>query len=532
MLERHSRPSALWCLREHQADELWRELTVTSTILMPFEALRATKSLTLRRCSSSDGGAGCVSKKCWLELQSMLRLVARRQPPQDHGAVAGTALSGRASARCSHLLLAGLDPLALPARYAARGASAGSHASLSPAPYASWLGSVGRKADVLQSSHDVSSLSDSAGPSVVRNALAAGWGHSLLAYSGAQDTQRAFALGRNEAAQLGIGFASHEPTRGVVEGFKGDEILQAAASCQCSYLLLGNGEDSTRLFAAGSRQRGRLGQIGGERAAHLDEDDASRQVALIASMSPITTPEHSGPIVEVATGFDHLLVRTCKLLVVAAPAAMVLTCPVASGRLLGSGANSDGQLGLGGASVRDVETLTDVSPFGAHDDTVVTVRSGADTSFAIMRSGELWAWGNSVSLAQYWSGRALKLTSTVTTGWQEYAQACHGSIIDQVLEPQLVETRGWLPSGRQIVDVRCGGSFTVILDGESPRSARECWQGMNVPVPGPAEPELTRAPIFSSQKPRTRVHERQAGLIGVAAQAPLPELFALRRGPG
>lgn len=64
----------------------------------------------------------------------------------------------------------------------------------------------------------------------------------MIAYkSGGKDrVDRVFAAGRNESGQLAIGYNSQEGTRNLVQGFKGDGIIQAACSLQSSYLLLKN----------------------------------------------------------------------------------------------------------------------------------------------------------------------------------------------------------------------------------------------------------------------------------------------------
>lgn len=100
----------------------------------------------------------------------------------------------------SHLLLAGHNPLS-----SATSGSA-SQPTLSPVPFSSWLGSIGRLQDV----HD--------GWRLTSSALGSGQAHSLIGYT-SLGVDKVLAVGRNELAQLGVGFASHEGTRGLVEGF-------------------------------------------------------------------------------------------------------------------------------------------------------------------------------------------------------------------------------------------------------------------------------------------------------------------------
>ncbi len=125
----------------------------------------------------------------------------------------------------SHLLLAGHNPLSPPLAYAARSRQCPSNPALTPAPISSWLGSIGRAADVAE------------GWSILPSGLASGLEHNLFSYR-SQGVDRCFAVGRNEVGQLGLGFNSQEGTRGLVEGFEGEEVLQATASVQSSYLLL------------------------------------------------------------------------------------------------------------------------------------------------------------------------------------------------------------------------------------------------------------------------------------------------------
>ncbi len=50
---------------------------------------------------------------------------------------------------------------------------------------------------------------------------------------------------------------------------------------------------------------------------------------------------------------------------------------------------------------------------------------------------------------------------------QEYAQAIHGRKIDQIAAPLAIDD-SFLPPARRLVDYRCGGSFSLVLDGQSP----------------------------------------------------------------
>lgn len=161
----------------------------------------------------------------------------------------------RARRSLTHLLLAGHNPLSPPpSRSSARQPQAPSNPFLTPVPFSTWLGSIGRASDVL------------AGWSIVPNSLASGLAHSLISYE-SDGVHRVFAAGRNEMAQLAVGFNSHESTRGLVEGFDGDGIESVAAGSQSSYMLLREGGAFVSFLASRpgmlitrwERQHGRVG---------------------------------------------------------------------------------------------------------------------------------------------------------------------------------------------------------------------------------------------------------------------------------
>ena len=110
---------------------------------------------------------------------------------------------GASKRSTSHLLLAGHNLLA----GATASSAAPSQPTLAPVPFGAWLGSIGRAEDVHH------------GWQLLPSALASGQGHSLVGYR-SLGVDRCFGVGRNESAQLGAGFASHEGTRGLVEGFE------------------------------------------------------------------------------------------------------------------------------------------------------------------------------------------------------------------------------------------------------------------------------------------------------------------------
>ncbi|GAA5928361.1 hypothetical protein JCM10213_005716 [Rhodosporidiobolus nylandii] len=324
----------------------------------------------------------------------------------------------------SHLLLAGHNPLSPPPSYTSPIRQSPSNPSLAPVPFASWLSAVGREADA---------------PSARVRAAAGGAGHSLLSYRNDHGVDRVLALGsRNEAGQLGVGFASQEGTRGLVEGFEGEEVLQVRAGVQASYLLVRTGEDSTALYSFGNLSRGRLGHPHLFSRDQLEADEEPR-MHILPRATEMRLPEGAGRITQIEAGFEHLLVLT------------------EDGDIYGTGCNTDGQLGLSPSpspsspsspnspaeALSDIYQLTRL-PLPAHIRTheggVAAIRAGADTSALITLSGKVFSWGNS-----------------------EYAQALHSHPIDQIPSPREIDS-SFLPSSRRIVDFRCGGSFSLVLD--------------------------------------------------------------------
>ncbi|BGP06475.1 hypothetical protein JCM10049v2_002297 [Rhodotorula toruloides] len=316
----------------------------------------------------------------------------------------------------SHLLLAGFNPLASTASSSFQGQARESLStpSLSPVPLSGWLAAVGREADVIDPLARPYSLRP--------GGIAGGAGHSLVTYRNWEGTDRIMALGRNEAGQLGVGFASQEGTRGLVEGFEGEEILSVRAGVQATYVLVRD-EDRTILYSSGNLARGRLGQPARYPPPDTTEDtDAPRQHTLPRA-TVVELPEGAGRIKQIETGFEHLLVLT------------------ENGQVFGTGCNTDGQLGLASAS-SDIYQLTRL-PLPREIDKeggVERISAGADTSAFITKSGKVWTFGNS-----------------------EYCQAMHGQKIDQIVSPLPIDS-SFLPSNRRIVDYRCGGSFALALD--------------------------------------------------------------------
>lgn len=212
---------------------------------------------------------------------------------------------------------------------------------------------------------------------------------------------RILAIGRNEAGQLGVGFASQEGTRSLVEGFEGEEILAVRAGFQSSYLLLRDGgalgsaaatyqatdpltrrrKDSTVLYSCGNLARGRLGHPDRTSSFNEAESAAGQEPRrhLLPQATAVPLPPELGRIKQVEAGFEHVLLLT------------------ESGEVYGTGCNTDGQIGLGDAAT-DVMGFTriELPPEIAKEGGVARISAGADTSALVTASGRVWSWGNSV----------------------------------------------------------------------------------------------------------------------------------------
>ncbi|CAD6565465.1 MAG: hypothetical protein CYPHOPRED_005640 [Cyphobasidiales sp. Tagirdzhanova-0007] len=262
-------------------------------------------------------------------------------------------------------------------------------------PQCDWLGSLGVN-------------SGAAEPEITH--IAAGHGHALIAFRGVGGAESVFAIGRNESGQLGIGYNSQEPTRGLVEGFGGDYIEELQCGITSSYLRVKQGDQSV-VYACGNQNRGQLGI-----PPALTQGD--RPLQSFTSRATIVSPPGAS-VQQLATGFEHALI-------------------LSDGKLFGTGVNTDGQLGMSD----DVDRLTfsEISiPTQLIEDGIASVHAGADTSAFISNEGDLWTFGNS-----------------------EYAQAFHGKIIDRILEPKLMD---WALIGLPKVKSFCtGGSFSLLLN--------------------------------------------------------------------
>ena len=148
------------------------------------------------------------------------------------------ALAHRASHRTiSHLFLTGHNPFSPPSASSSSSPVRQSplNPSLARVPLATWLSQLGR-GDPVEPESSASALR-------VTSIASSATGHSLLSFRDDDDVDRVLALGRNESGQLGIGFASQEGTRGLVEAFSGERVLKVATAVQSSFLLVKRDND-------------------------------------------------------------------------------------------------------------------------------------------------------------------------------------------------------------------------------------------------------------------------------------------------
>lgn len=183
------------------------------------ERLVAMHECTTRSGDVADGTGvvmwWCnVARRAWLPKSTGL-VLSPSHSSQPARAMNGLARQGQASRAVSHLLLAGHNPVSPPLAYSSPTArQSPSNPSLTAVPFGHWLGAVGRARDV------------EAGWRLCGSGIGPGHGHALVAYRNGLGDERVFAAGRNEAGQLGIGYASQEDTRGLVEGFRGSALLR------------------------------------------------------------------------------------------------------------------------------------------------------------------------------------------------------------------------------------------------------------------------------------------------------------------
>lgn len=225
---------------------------------------------------------------------------------------------------------------------------------------------------------------------------------------------KAFALGRNTHAQLGLGFSSQEATRGMVTGtLTGTNGIAHLTAGGTFSLLVTADAAASHVYVCGNETLGQLGaspaaeqQSGREGGADPWDVSTRAEGSEAAQLRLLPLPrrvelEGEWAVSGVAAGLDHTL-----LLLERALNGFTVQQVVATGL------NTDGQLGVTPVEGKDsvpIQPLLSRSfqrvpiplhpiPAGEAEDKrarVVQVVCGADTSYALTHAGDLWAWGNS-----------------------------------------------------------------------------------------------------------------------------------------
>lgn len=162
----------------------------------------------------------------------------RRYRPLSSSSVrkSTVARSGRAS-QASSLYLAGLNPFAPPTGATTARSPVGLASNPVPqqVPFVEWLLSAGSPSD------DLNIDDDEASAKIDLLGICSGVSHSLVSYrvwsrGSSGVVERVLAMGNNEVGQLGLGYASQEPTRGLMGGFSGDALVGLACTASGSFL--------------------------------------------------------------------------------------------------------------------------------------------------------------------------------------------------------------------------------------------------------------------------------------------------------
>lgn len=264
--------------------------------------------------------------------------------------------------------------------------------------FAEWLGSIGVKTgsgpEQLEITH-----------------VATGHGHALMAYR-YEGVESIFAIGRNESGQLGIGYNSQEPTRGLVEGFSGDYVQAIRCGITSTYIQMQHGDKST-LFVCGNHVRGQLG-------LPPAKTDGERPTQALTSRATLSALPDGVSVSQIRSGYEHAVALS------------------EDGKVWSSGIGTDGQLGRG--DDLDQHAFSQLSlPSQLAEEGVAAVEAGADTSAILSGQGNLWTFGNS-----------------------EYAQAFQGHKIDRILQPTPINASAL--EGASVASFRTGGSFSLLLD--------------------------------------------------------------------
>lgn len=145
--------------------------------------------------------------------------ISRARDLRNVSTSTGLAAASQSKRSVTRLFLAGTNPFLPPTQ---RGAKS---PLFTEVPFTEWIGSIGISNDPKE---------------VEITHIAAGHRHAMIAYR-YQGVESIFAIGRNDSGQLGIGYNSHEPTRGLVEGFKGDFVESISCGITSSMIKVKQG---------------------------------------------------------------------------------------------------------------------------------------------------------------------------------------------------------------------------------------------------------------------------------------------------
>jgi hypothetical protein len=304
------------------------------------------------------------------------------------------------------------------------------------------------------------------------NTLAASSSHTLVAYTTLAPTlpvaqhvlsnqghepprttpaglHRIAAIGRNTYGELGAGFASQESTwgmvRGTFEGAGGVKAIQCGLGTSWLVTRTRKGPDApTKLYSFGNHTSGQLG-LGGEEMPYAISEGGEPQMKLFSVPKEVqfdgVEEAQVQEIVKIESGLDHTII--------------LVKSKDGKQSVYSCGINTDGQLGSRSHRICSTSfTKVDLSAAGvpaSNQDPIVGISAGGDTSVLWTQSGRLWGWGNS-----------------------EYGQALVGAeAIDRIDVPTEASEDLAKSIEGKVIDVRFGGSFVIVLDGESALLSRK-----------------------------------------------------------
>ncbi|CBQ68267.1 conserved hypothetical protein [Sporisorium reilianum SRZ2] len=217
---------------------------------------------------------------------------------------------------------------------------------------------------------------------------------------------KVYSIGRNTHAQLGLGFASQEATRGMVTGdLSGSCGVSAVVAGGTFSIVITQEATTSNISVFGNDTLGQIGSSAAETSTTLDPYDVSTRLAgsdapqlrLLPLPKRVEVGGGGWTVKSSAAGVDHTLLLLEREI-----------NGYAVQRVVSAGLNADGQLGVtpsGSASVpispllsrafQSVPLALTPTPSGTAGDKIVSVVCGADTSYALTAASDVWVWGNS-----------------------------------------------------------------------------------------------------------------------------------------